>query len=99
MNPRLSECLHLLRGSSLPTGDDCAGMSHTASWRCSLSGDERDNVFRHILLCERGGLFFRRTTNLADHHDPDRLIVFLEELESVDVCRTNDRIATDADRR
>src|ERR1051326_6347629 len=61
MNARLAQRLHLLGGSSLPTGDDCARVSHATSWRRRLTCDERYDRLRHILFRERCGLFFRAT--------------------------------------
>src|SRR5215216_8071307 len=99
MNPGRIERLHLLGGGSLPTGDDRAGVSHTPSGRRCLAGYERYDRFRHVLFRESRGLFLSRATDLADHHDAYRLIVFLEQSQCIYMRRADDRIATDADCR
>src|SRR6185503_9299890 len=99
MNPGRIERLHLLGGSSFSTGDDRARVPHTTSGRRGLASYECYDRFRHVLLCERRCLFLRRATDLADHHDAYRLIIFLEQSQRIDVRRAHDRIATDTDRR
>ena len=44
---RLEGC-HLLRGSSLSSGNDRAGMSHPSSWRSGLPGNEADDGFADV---------------------------------------------------
>src|SRR5262245_41874555 len=99
MNAGFAECLHLLSRSALATGNDRACMAHASSrWR-RLTGDERDDWLGHILFRKSGRLFFSRTADLADHHDSERLVVCLEQSQCIDVCSTDNWIATDTDSR
>src|SRR5207237_1122533 len=63
--------------------------------RC-LSRNESYDRFGDISFRKRRGFFFRRAANLADHHDAFCLRIFLKQLQGVDVCCPDDRIAADA---
>ena len=65
--------------------------------RC-LPGDKCDDRLGDVFFRERGGVFFRRAADLADHDDRVRFVVRLEKAERVGVRRANDRVAADADR-
>ena len=97
MDSRRLEGSHLLRGCSLSSGNDRAGMSHPSSWRCSLPGNEADDGFADVLVDEFGCLFLGIAADLTDHHDPFRLGVLFEHFETINEIGPIDRIPTDAD--
>ena len=97
MDSRCLESSHLLRGSSLSSGNDRAGMSHPSSWRCGLPGNEADDGFTDVLFHEFGCLFLGIAADLSDHHDPFRLGVLFEHFETINEIGPIDRIPTDAD--
>ena len=97
MDSRRLEGSHLLRGSSLSSGNDRAGVSHPSSWRCGLPGNEADDGFADILFDEFGCLFLGIAADLTDHHDPFRLGVLFEHFETINEIGPIDRIPTDAD--
>src|ERR1051326_2597172 len=99
MNARVFEGGHLLCGSSLPAGDDCACVAHAPSRRRGLSGNEGHDWFRHVLFRERSSFLFSRAANLSDHYNAVSLFVFLKESQSIDMGRAHDRIASDSNRR
>src|SRR5579864_2324739 len=96
-NPTAFECLDLLRGGSLPAGNDGAGMAHTASRRSGLPRDEAHNRLLHVLLHELGSEFFGVTADFTDHDDSFCFRIAVEEIESVDKIGADDGIAADAD--
>ncbi len=49
----------------------------------------------HVGFNEGRRFFFRRTADLADHHDGFGLRIFLEQLQDVDEVGARDRVATD----
>src|SRR5258708_34243198 len=60
---------NLLSRSALAAGDDRAGVSHAASRRRSLSGDEADDRLLHMRLDKLRGSTLRVATDFSDH-DP-----------------------------
>ena len=97
MDSRRLEGCHLLRGSSLSSGNDRAGMSHPSSWRCSLPGNEADDGFADVLFDEFGCLFLGIAADLSDHHDPFSLGVLFEHLQTINEIGPIDWISTYAD--
>src|ERR1019366_203107 len=89
--------LHLLSGSSLPSGDDCTGVPHAASGRRSLASDEADDWLFYVGLDELGCVLFGVAADLADHDDCFGLGIFIKEIESIDEVGADNRVATDTD--
>lgn len=97
MDSRRLEGCHLLRGSSLSSGNDRAGMSHPSSWRCGLPGNEADDGFADVLFDEFGSLLLGISADLSDHHDPFSLEILFEHFETINEIGPIDGIPTDAD--
>ena len=97
MDSRCLESSHLLRGSSLSSGNDRAGMSHPSSWRSSLPGNEADDGFADVLFDEFGSLLLGIAADLTDHHDAFSLGILFEHFETINEIGPIDRISTDAD--
>ena len=97
MDSRRLEGCHLLRGSSLSSGNDRAGMSHPSSWRCGLPGNEADDGFADVLFDEFGCLFLGISADLSDHHDPFSLGILFEHFETINEIGPINRIPTDTD--
>ena len=72
-------------------------MSHAATGRGGLAGDEPDDGLPDVVADERRGLFLGGAADLADQHDRVGRGVILEETEGVDEARADQRIAADAD--
>ena len=97
MDSRPLEGCHLLRGSSLSSGNDCAGMSHPSSWRSGLPGNEADDWFADVLFDEFGCLLLSISADLTDHYDPFSLGILFEHFETVNEIGPIDWVSTDAD--
>ena len=97
MDSRRLEGCHLLRGSSLSSGNDRAGMSHSSSWRCGLPGNEAYDGFADVLFDEFGCLFLGISADLTDHHVPFSLGVVFEHFETINEIGPIDGIPADAD--
>ena len=97
MDSRRLEGCHLLRGSSLSSGNDRPGMSHPSSWRCGLPGNEADDGFADVLFDEFGCLFLGISADLTYHHYPFGLGVIFEHFETVNEIGPINQIPTDTD--
>ena len=53
----------------------------------------------HVIIDVLRRFFFVLTADLATHHDSVGFWILFEQLQRVDEVSSNDRIATDADRR
>src|SRR5512146_1258580 len=89
----------LLRRRSRRARDDRTGVSHAASRRRRLAGDESDDRFLHLRLDERGRVLLVGATDLAHHGARRGLRVGLECRQAIDEVRAVDRVAADADTR
>src|SRR5271165_1903360 len=72
-------------------------MTHAASWRRGLPGDESDYRLLHIVpdVSRRG--FFGIAADLTDHDDGVRIRIGIEDADRVDESGADNRIAADAD--
>src|SRR5215475_10148369 len=65
--------------------------------RRRLAADEADNGFFHVRFDVSGCFFFGSSADFADHDDPSRSGIFVEQPDRIDEVRTDNRIAADAD--
>src|ERR1700716_1022535 len=72
-------------------------MSHAATRRSSLAGNEADDGLFHLLADEACRLLLVSSPNLADHDDRLRRRILLESVEAIDEVRAVDRIAANSD--
>ena len=82
----------ILVGSGAGTaGDDGAGVTHAASGRRGLAGDESDDRLLHVLLdvCGRG--LFGIAADFADHDDGVGIGIVIEEADGIDEVGADDR--------
>src|ERR1700733_5394546 len=75
--------LDLLRRRSLTAGNNGSSMTHTASWRCGLAGDEADYRLLHVSLHK-----FRRgllgvAANLAYHDHGFGLRIAIKQVKHI----------------
>lgn len=95
------EGLDLGIGTALATGDDGAGVTHATSRGRADAGDEADDglaaVDGVVLAQEVGGVLLGRATDLTDHDDAVRLLVFEEDLEAVDEVGSAEGVTANAD--
>ena len=68
-------------------------MSHPASFRCRFTHNESVNGFGHMLGNVLDRVFLEASSNLANHQDPLRIRVSLEQFQQFDKSRPQDRIA------
>ena len=87
---------HLVGGSSLPSGDDGAGVAHASAGRRGLSGDETDHRLFYVLFDVGCRGLFRRTADFANHDDGLGFGVGIQQLERVNVVGADDGIAADS---
>src|SRR5580704_413909 len=93
-------CAHrpvFFRGGSLPSADNCAGMSHAAPGRRGLPGDEADHRLLYIFLDVFGSHFLSIAANFADHYDRVGIAIFVEQLDRIQKAGANNRIAANSD--
>jgi hypothetical protein len=95
----LLKSLDLIKGTTLSTRDDSTGVTHSAAWGSSLSGNERKNwEFSCVILREPVSSFlFSFTTDFTYHNDTMSLWVFYKALEHIDEVGAVERITTNAD--
>src|SRR6185369_3704791 len=93
------ERLDLFRGRALAARDDRARVAHALAGRRRAACDERRDRLLHVRLDPRGSLLLRAAADLADHDDPVRVGIVVEEREQIDEVHPADRIAADADAR
>src|SRR5581483_4846876 len=98
-NPSRLHRPDLFRRGSLPARDDRARVAHPSSRRRGLAGDESHHRLFHVRLDELRRSLFRVASNLSDHHHDLGLRIAVEQFERIHEIRSDDRIATDADRR
>src|ERR1041385_3852134 len=91
--------VHLLGRGALAAGDDRTRVTHAASRRRGLSGDETDDGLLEVLLDPGGGFLLRRAADLADHDDGVGVAIVGKQRERVDMRGADERIAADADAR
>ena len=72
-------------------------MSHAASRRRGLPGDESYYGFLDVFLDVIRSRLFGAAADLADHHDGVRIGIFVEQPDRVDKRGADDRVAADAD--
>src|SRR2546421_10840848 len=96
-DPRLAKSLDLRRSRSFATADNRSGMAHPAAWWRGRSRDETGDRFAAVALNPFGSLFFRGTTDFANHNDAVSFRVGIEQLNDVEVRGAIDRVAADAD--
>ena len=82
-----------------PARDDRAGMSHPASGRRRLAGDEADDRLLEISPDPRRGVLFRAPADFADHDDRIGVGVGGKERQRVDEGGADQRIPADPDAR
>src|SRR5579863_6039130 len=90
--------LDLLCGCSFASRDDGSRMTHAASRRRRLSGDEADHRFADLLPDEFGCCFLGAAADFADHDDSFGFRIVVEQPDGIDEIRSNDWVATDANR-
>src|SRR5438445_1807778 len=76
--------------------DDGAGMTHAASGRRSLSGDEANHRLAHASPNEFRGLLLGIAADLADHDDGMRIGIIVEEAHGIQKRCADDGIAANA---
>src|SRR5437870_12743047 len=91
-------CSHLLGGSSLPSGDDRACVTHSTTGRRCLACDEADHRLGHVLPHELRSLLLSRAADLADHHHSIRFGVLLKKPQRVEEVCADNRITAYSDR-
>ena len=90
----------LLRGGSARlTGDNRAGMPHPAARRRRSAAMKPTTGFVTCASMNAAASCSFDPADLADHHNPARVGVVLEQLEDVDEGGAHDRVAADADAR
>src|SRR5581483_4400529 len=82
---------------AVSAGDDGAGMSHTASGRRGLSGDERDDWLLYVRLHILGRDFLGIAADLSDHDNGFGLGIFVEQLKGVDEVGSDDGVSANTD--
>src|SRR6266853_1471141 len=87
----------LVLGCTLTAADDCACMTHAASRRSSLAGDETDDRLLHVGLDPFGGALFGAAADFADHNDGVGVRIIVEKLNGVEERGADNGIAADAD--
>lgn len=85
-----------LRRIISPTNDR-PRMAHPAAWRSRRPGDERHHRLLHIRLHPIRRVNFRTAPNLPDHHHGIRVLILIEQLQTVYEVRAVQWIATDSD--
>lgn len=74
-------------------------VSHSASWWCRDTSDERNNWLSSavVLLQEIGSLLLSRSSDLSDHDDTISLAILKEDLQAVDEVGSGEWVTTDTD--
>src|SRR5580692_445149 len=88
----------LLRGCALAAGNDRPGVTHSASRRRGLPGDEADHRLLHVGLHKFRGGFFGIAADFTNHNHGFGLGIAIEQVERIHEVGSDDRIAADADR-
>ena len=87
------QCFNLVISRSLAAADDGARMTHAFAGRRLTAADEPDNRFLHVGFDPLRRLFFRRTANLADHNDSQRVVVCIKGFQGFNIIHALNRIA------
>src|SRR4029453_11001174 len=94
-----AESRHLFRSGSRATGNDGAGVAHATPRGRRLPGDEADHWLLELRFDERRGLFFRRSTDFANHHDSVGFRIGREEFQGIVEERPDKLISANTDTR
>src|SRR5277367_4694209 len=91
--------LDLLGGSSLPAGNDRAGMAHPPSRRRSLTRNESHHRLFHPRLHVFRSSFLGVASDFPDNHYHFGLRILVKQFKRIEEVGPNDGISTDANRR
>ncbi|KAI6771004.1 hypothetical protein HG531_009859 [Fusarium graminearum] len=88
-------------GTTLTTGDDGTGVTHSSSRGSGDTSDEADDGLATVdgvgLLEELGGVLLGGTTNLTNHDDTVGVGVLGEDLEAVDEVGAGEGVTANTD--
>jgi len=95
------ECGDLAVRTTLATGHNGTGVTHSPAWRGGDTSDEADHGLPAGvgLLQEVSGVLLSRTTDLADHDDSISLRVLKEDTQAVDEVGAGEGVTTDTDHK
>src|SRR6185437_4769116 len=98
-DPTFGHDLHLGSSSIVRTADDSTRMTHPASGRRGLSGNEPNYGFAVVFLDPACGLGFHATADFTDHHDAFRFRIVHQQLHRFLRRCTDNGITPDTYRR
>src|ERR1035438_9999220 len=81
----------------LGAADDCARVAHPPPGRGRRAGDEAGDGLPAMGLDPAGGVDFGAPADLADHDNPSGLRGVVEPTADMEMGRSVDRVAADAD--
>ncbi|KAI6776289.1 hypothetical protein HG530_000234 [Fusarium avenaceum] len=100
-NTGILEGLDLGVGTTLTTGNNSTGVTHSSTGRSRDTSDEADNGLAAVdgvgVLEELGGVLLSGTTNLTDHDDTVGVGVLGEDLKAVDEVGAGEGVTTNTD--
>ncbi len=95
-NASLFHSIDFSLGRAAGAADDCSGVAHSPARRRGEPGYKTNDRLAHLPNDEFSRILLCRPANLSNHHYPTGGGICLEQLQSIDEVRANDRITTDA---